>query len=66
MTSHSISFYINQLKQQIMNNLSGEHIRPLQLYIRKLIEENPNDYTSINDAYLTIKHELVETCHDSR
>ncbi|WP_342543859.1 hypothetical protein [Lysinibacillus sp. FSL W7-1291] len=66
MTSHSISFYINQLKQQIMNNLSGEHIRPLQLYIRKLIEENPNDYTSINDTYLTIKLELVETCHDSR
>ena len=54
MTSHSISFYINQLKQ---------HIRSFQLYSRKLIEENPNDY---NDAYLTIKRELVETCHDSR
>ncbi len=59
MTSHSILFYENQLKQQIMNNLSSEHMISLQVYIKILIHENPDDYKNINYAYLNIKRELV-------
>ncbi|WP_339280987.1 hypothetical protein [Lysinibacillus sp. FSL P2-0066] len=61
MTSHSILFYENQVKQQIMNNLSSEHSISLQTYIKKLIQKNPEDYKSINYAYLNIKRELVGT-----
>lgn len=50
MTSHSILFYENQLKQQIMNNLSSEHMISLQVYIKILIQENPDDYKNINYA----------------
>jgi len=59
MTSHSILFYENQLKQQIMKNLSSEHFISLQAYIKKLIQDNPDDYKNINYAYLNIKRELV-------
>jgi hypothetical protein len=59
MTSHSILFYENQLKQQIMNNLSSEHMISLQVYIKILIQENTEDYKNINYAYLNIKRELV-------
>lgn len=59
MTAHTISFYENQLRQQIMNNLSGENIISLQNYIKNLIQENTDDYQNINYAYLNIKRELV-------
>ncbi|MEC1177153.1 hypothetical protein P9B03_01535 [Metasolibacillus meyeri] len=66
MTSHSISFYENQLKQQIMNNLVGVNIISLQNYIKELIHENPDDYKNINYAYLNIKHELVGPIRDHK
>ncbi|MFJ7661338.1 hypothetical protein ACIQXW_02960 [Lysinibacillus sp. NPDC097162] len=59
MTSHSISFYENQLKQQIMNNLSGQNGISLQTYMNRLIQENEHDYKNINYAYLNVKREIV-------
>lgn len=44
-----------------MNNLSSEHSISLQTYIKKLIQINPENYKSINYAYLNIKRELVGT-----
>ena len=59
MTPHSILYYENQFKQQIMSNLSGHQIISLQIYLNKLIQENANDYKNINYAYLNVKRELV-------
>lgn len=42
-----------------MNNLSSEHMISQQVYIKILIQENPDDYKNINYAYLNIKRELV-------
>ncbi len=36
MTSHSISYYENQLKQQISDKLAGKHIISLQLLITSI------------------------------
>ncbi|MGE7695136.1 hypothetical protein ACQKNC_13645 [Lysinibacillus sp. NPDC094177] len=59
MTSHSISYYENQLRQQIMNNLYNENFISLQNYVKELIQENTDNNKNITYAYLNIKRELV-------
>jgi len=59
MSGHSISYYEEQFKKQIMNALVGEQLVSLSQLLKDLIQENQEDYRNINYAYLNVKKELT-------
>ena len=59
MSGHSISYYEEQFKKQIMNALAGEQLVSLRQLLKDLIQENQEDYRIINYAYLNVKKDLT-------
>jgi hypothetical protein len=59
MISHSIDFYEEQFKNQIMQTLFGSNDCCLKAYTLQLINTYSHDYQNINDAYLKVKREIV-------
>ena len=54
-----ISYYENHFKEAIMNGLLAEEGIHLKELLNNLIQENKNDFNTINNAYLNVKKELA-------
>jgi len=63
MSSQSIYYYEEQFKEYIMNGLVGEQVIALKRLLGDVIRENPEDYSTIQFAYMKVKRELMGFNH---